>query len=103
MKLVPRAFEDFRNVAVSFSTCRLASRPWQNYEELLVIHFASVQPVDWKDILLMDAMRMAAIRLWQPTAVMFDLIELYYEHGDQMDSLFRKSAADPFRNSVPTA
>jgi hypothetical protein len=62
MKLVPRAFEDFRNVAVSFSTCRLESRPWQNYEELLVIRFASAKPVDWKDILFMDAMRLAGTR-----------------------------------------
>jgi hypothetical protein len=103
MKLTPCGFEDFSNVAVSFYTSRLESRPWQNYEELLIIHFASTQRVGWKDIGFMDAMKLAGIRLWQPRAVIFDFTGLYYEWGDEMDSLFRKSAADPWGEAVPKA
>jgi hypothetical protein len=103
MKLTERKFQDRSNVVVLFSTSRLESRPWQNYEELLVIRFASTQPVNWKDIRFMDAMKLAGIRLWVPRALIFDFTELCYEWGDEMDSLFRKSAADPSNESLPKA
>jgi hypothetical protein len=103
MHLTERQLTDNSNVEASFLTGRLPSRPWQNYEELLVVRFLSKSPVDWRDILFMRATVAAGIRVWQPNAVVLDLRELPYAGGDTMASVLHECEFPQLPSNVARA
>lgn len=87
MELVERKFEEFNNLKVSFYTTQLETETkWKAV--VLVIRFESVKSVKRGDLAFMNAMKLAAVHIWGPNAIILDFRELHYIYGDTMEFLF---------------
>ena len=87
MDPAPLHFNDNVSVEHSFSETRFEEHP---HRRVLVAKFSGVSGYGCAnngDAKYMSAMTTAAIFMWSPSAVLFDLRELQYEWGDMMAEL----------------
>jgi len=86
VNLTRRTFEEGSRVEVAFYTAELRLDPPRN---VLVITFKSEENVKYKDLVFMNAMKLAGAEIWHSAGIILDLRELRYLYGDWMDCLFR--------------
>ena len=83
-----RKLNDRTKVSVDFFTDRIASRPWQNYEELLVVKVDCAGEVESHDIVYIVGMLRAAKEIFSPMGVIIDFSSCNYQWGDWMTWAF---------------